>query len=521
MLSDNPILYREWLNLRRRRKETWLRRLTYPAMILTPTLGIFVLGSFDRYGPSLRDAGEVGFALTVLMHCLYVTLRAIASTVSTVAWERENRTYDVLTTTPMHPASLLFGKLLATQLPLTAEMLIFSPLWLFFVVVRAGHLSQLAEVAAMTVGLQVVFSSLGLWASLARPSAEQAGRLVYSILAAITLGDSFLFLVLKTARGWEDAPLWSQSINPFFAAGSIFWGGPELWLWFTVIALAVSPIFLYNALQRFSRPGAAAGRRRVRPLLQPGPEAPVAYRSWLSRRRIGFSASAWLLYPAFVLGPAVCMDGFSSHLDSIQEASLFLGLIAHILFFSVLALARASSLVSRERERGNWESLVGSLQTGRELYRAQLASVLGPLYTQLAWCTPILAAFLLVGGITLPGLVGVVLLTAGSIYFWANLGLMVSHRSPTSWRSLQLAIGLLMALLVTPLVIDLTVSLVLSREVLFFSYSNPVLAVLTFTRELSRNGRELLGPVCIVGYLAAGCWLARRNQRDFVRASRA
>lgn len=521
MLSDNPILYREWLNLRRRRSETWLRRLIYPAMILTPTLGIFVLGSFDRYGPSLRDAGEVGFALTLFMHLLYVTLRAIASTVATVAWEKENRTFDVLTTTPMSPASLLFGKLLATQLPVMAEMVVFSPLWLFFVLVRAAHLSQLAEVAAMTLGLQVLFSSLGLWASLTRPSAEEAGRLVYGILAALTLGDSFLYLVLKMGRGWEDEPIWSQVVNPFFAAGSIFWGGPDLWLWFTLLALAMSPLLLYGSLARFGRPDGAAPRRRLRPLKQAGPEAPVAYRSWLSRRRLGFSAVAWLLYPAFVLGPAICMDGFSRHQDSIQEASLFLGLIAHILFFSVLALARASSLVSRERERGNWENLLGSLQTGRELYRAQLATVLMPLFTQLACCTPVLGLFMLVGGITWPGLVGVVLLTAGSIYFWANLGLLVSHRSATSWRSLQLAIGLLMALLVLPLVVDLMMSLISSREVLVFSYSNPILAVLTFTQELSKHDHEFIGPLCILGYAAAGWWLARRNQRDFVRASRA
>lgn len=515
MLTDNPILYREWLALKRRRKASWLSRLTYPALLVAPTLLILMLSRWR-----LQDAAEGGFACSLFLHCLYVCLRAISSTIGTVAWEKESRTFDVLVATPMRPSTLLGGKYLATQVPLAAELLAWAPAWLVFWLLGAARPEQLAQLVLLTVGLQALFSSLGLWGSLTRGSAEQAGRLVYGILATLTAGDGLLYLLLEMRRGWEVSSMWSQVVNPFFAAGTIVWGGCEktpLWLWFTLICLLASPVLLLAALRRFESPEPAAPRS-LKPVDGAGPENPVDYRGWLARRRHGFSWLTWVIYPAVVLGPVF----WTSPRRYDNEGGLFVGLTAHILFFSILALARASSRVARERERGAWEGLMGSLVTGRELYRSELSAVTRPLLRQLALTCPMLLLLLIAGKLDLWGLVGVVLYTVVSIYLWASVGLFVSQRCSSSLRALQVAIGCLGGIVVAPIVLDLLVSLVGRGDMLLFSFMNPVMAVVSFTGELFRSGdglRHFLGWICAALYALAYVVISRTSERDFTKAS--
>ncbi len=527
MLTDNPIFYREWLSLRRRRRGTWLARLTYPAVLGGPTLLLAMLSAFTphRYGMNLRDAAEAGFAVSVFLHCLFVALRAISSTVATVAWEKERRTFDILTATPMSPRALLGGKFLSTQVPLLLEMACYLPGWLVFWFIGAARLGQVAELAFLTVGLQAFFSSFGLWASLARGSAESAGRLVYGVLGALTMGDSLLYLVVESGRGCEDGPKWTQAINPFFAAGSIVWGDYDsvpLWFWCGAIGMALAPVFLWAALRRFSRPEAAV-RRTLRVVEGVGPEQPLAYRSWLSFRRGGFPWLAWVVYPALVLGPCIGTGAILMQSKSgFVESSVFVGLLGHILFFVLLALGRASSCVARERERGAWDELLGTLLTGSELYRAQLMSVARPLLRQLVLSSPALFLLTLPGPISPLGILGVIAFTAVSILFWSALGLFLSYRCSSSLRALQIGVGVLAGLVIAPLVLDLTISGVFGGDTLIFCYVDPLLAVLSFSSNFfgsSTGVHDFLGPISTILYLLVFGWLARRGESDFTRAS--
>lgn len=521
MLTDNPILYREWLALRRRRRATWLSRLTYPAILLAPTLLVKIVSD----GSNLRDAAEMGFAVSLFLHCLYVTLRAISSTVATVAWERERRTFDTLLATPLRPTSLLTGKYLATQVPLAFELIAWAPAWLVFWLLGSCRLEQLGELALLTVGLQGLFSSLGLWASLSRGSAEAAGRLVYGILGASTVGLGLLYLLMEINRSFEGNPAWSQVLNPFFAAGSIVWGNygdKPLWLSFTVLGVALAPIFLQASARRLSRADAVEVRN-LAPVTGQGPEGPQSYRAWLAGRRGGVGWVNWAVYLGLVFGPALVTGAFSSESSSsVRESGLMVGLAAHILYFSLLSLARASARVARERERGAWEGLLGSLMTGRELFRAELTAVTGPLLKQLAICSPLLLGFVSTGEIDLVGMIGVLGLTVASIFFWAGLGLWVSQRCSSGLRALQISVGCLAALVVAPIVLDVCLSTLWLNDTLFFCYVNPVMAAWSFTDDFfgSSGGlRHFLGPICLLIYLGVFGKMAVQNERDFTRAS--
>lgn len=523
-MLDNPILYREWVALRRIRSGSLLARLTYPTLLVVPTLMMRVLNPHSNW----RDAAEIGFAISLFLHCLFVTLRAISGTVATVAWEKERRSFDALTATPLKPGQLLLGKYLASQAPLLFELALYSPAWLVFVAMDAARMSQLAQLALLTLGLQLFFSSLGLWASFLLSSAEQAGRFVYGLLGLLTVGTGLVYLIFELIAGMEDGPGWVLTVNPFFAAGSIVWvdsdfGEDQVWLWFSLMGLGLAPLLLADALRHFARPISLATRRRLAPVKGSGPEAPVAYRAWLAARRGGWRWTGWLLYPALLLGPSLATGAFSSQRSSLTEGTMYGGLVAHFLYFSLLALAGASARISRERERGTWDALLGTLLTGRELYRQQLSAVTRPLMIQLLVSSPLLFLFISNRRVTVEQILGIVLFTLVSIYFWSALGLYVSERAPSSLRALQIAVGCLALVVIVPIWLDVMISeTTRHRDFMVFCYVDPLIALLSFSEGFasSTNGlRQYLGLICTAIYSLGFFWLARKGARFFDRAA--
>lgn len=521
-MLDNPILYREWVALRRTRRGGLLARLTYPTLLVAPTLMMRVLNEHSNW----RDAAEVGFAISLFLHCLFVTLRAISGTVATVAWEKERRSFDALTATPLKPGQLLLGKYLASQAPLFFELAIYSPAWLVFVAVDAARMSQLAHLALLTLGLQAFFSSFGLWASLFRSSAEQAGQLVYGVLGLLTVGTGLVYLTFELLAGMEDGPRWVLAVNPFFAAGSIVWpefGRDRLWLWFSSMGLLLAPVLLTDALRHFGQPAGVAARRRLQPAKGLGPEAPLAYRAWLAARRRDWRWNGWLIYPALLLGPSLATGALSSNRNSLAEGTMYGGLVAHFLYFTLLALARSSARISRERERGTWDAMLGTLLTGRELYRQQLSAVTRPLVVQLLVSSPLLLVFMSKGRVSAGQIVGILLFTLVSIYFWSALGLYVSERAPSSLRALQVAVGCLALVAIVPIWLDVMISeTTRHRDFMVFCYIDPLIALLSFSEGFASSAdglRQYLGLICTMVYSLGFFWLARRSAKDLTRAA--
>ena len=155
-LTDNPVLQRELVvNLRMHR--SFLLLLAYQLM-----LAAVVFFAWPQEGSRL-EANAVAARRLVNLFFLgqYVlaSLMAPSFASATISGEKERKTYEMLLASPLKPAAIVFGKLLASLAHLA--ILIFSSLPIVVLCLPLGGVS-IYEVLAAYVGLTVSVISFGM-----------------------------------------------------------------------------------------------------------------------------------------------------------------------------------------------------------------------------------------------------------------------------------------------------------------------------------------------------------------------
>jgi ABC-2 type transport system permease protein len=224
-LQPNPIIVRE---LRTR------MRGVRPYAILTLSLILLIFAGFGiyqfmlqqrRFGATVLSpqVGQALFSGLALCQLLLVVFLSPAMTSSAISSEREQLTYDMLMTTPLRPAQLLWGKLIAALSYLF--MLIVAALPIFSVVLIFGGVEPKALLKAviLLVVTTIFAGTLGLFFSSFLRRSASATIISYVALLAI-IGSTAL-----TGTVWgqfsnppgQQPPPWLLYLNPFTALSSI------------------------------------------------------------------------------------------------------------------------------------------------------------------------------------------------------------------------------------------------------------------------------------------------------------
>lgn len=158
ILRDNPVFAREarwWLRLsrlRRNKASLWMAGVVALAVLYCYGIALNALVSGENTGPRL-------WLIVTNLLLVLVVLLAPALSAAAITQEREQQTWETLTSTPLTAGEVLIGKWLARLIPLGLLLTLAAPL-LFF-----GAMAN--NISALGVALAVLFLVLtGSWFSM-------------------------------------------------------------------------------------------------------------------------------------------------------------------------------------------------------------------------------------------------------------------------------------------------------------------------------------------------------------------
>jgi len=471
-----PIFSVELITSGRRLRFVLIRAL-YAALLL------FILwASYASYGPTWGISADLGttanfaarffgvFSWTQLLAVLFV---APAVTAGAIAQERERRTLEYLFASDLRDHEIVLGKYAVRVLNTACFAIAGLPVLQIASLMGGIDPETLLLVFAITVSTMLTVSALAMAMSVWARRAREAIIGTYLVLFC---GLILPFPVLAWVGTILGRPPWIDLFgefvmhaNPLYALGLIssdalaFVGRSPWsvvgWLLLTqgTITAACLGVSVWG-VRRVQRKQASAGTKRSRwrlPRPAPGKYAMLWKEMFAERSssRLGlFAGIARALLVLFVAGVAIWqfVDSLvspqifgGSDYAATQYASMVLTLsIVTVLLGLLIYTARAATLVSGEKERDCWISLIATDLSASEIVTAK---IVGNLYAARGlW---MLVAFLWALGVArhppfalaMPFLIGTTLAVA---WFASSLGVWFSLWCRTSMRAMGASVAL-------------------------------------------------------------------------------
>jgi len=217
----NPIIVRE-VRTRMRGARPYVILTGFLLLLAATGIGIYQLMLQQaRFGGTLLSpqVGQALFKGLGFVELLLVVFLAPSMTSGAISGEREQLTYDMLIATPLKPAQILWGKLVAALSYLF--LLIFAAVPVFSVVLVFGgvELRGLLKALALLFTTTIFFGAIGLFCSaLARRTARAttAAYVMVLLLIGIPVLLASLWGQFSTPPGQQPPPQLAY-LNPFSA----------------------------------------------------------------------------------------------------------------------------------------------------------------------------------------------------------------------------------------------------------------------------------------------------------------
>lgn len=221
----NPIIVKE-LRIRMRGIRPYAILTIFLIALIAAGYGIYqlmlrqTLFGATVLSPQVGQALFSGLALCALFLMVFL---APAMTSGAISSEREQLTYEMLLTTPLQPARILWGKLFAALSYLF--LLIFAAIPVFSVVLMFGGVAprDMLKALVLLLATAITYGTIGLFCSSLLRRTSRATVISYSLILLL-IGSTSLAAMLW---GYFNAPM-GQSIppqliylNPFSALASI------------------------------------------------------------------------------------------------------------------------------------------------------------------------------------------------------------------------------------------------------------------------------------------------------------
>lgn len=221
----NPIIVKE-LRTRMRGVRPYAILTAFLVLLALAGYGIYqIMYQQSRFGGTLLSAqvGQALFRGLAFVELMLVVFLAPSLTSGAVSGEREHLTYDMLIATPLRPAQILWGKLVAALSYLF--LLIFAAIPVFSVVLVFGgvELGAMLKALALLVAATVFFGAVGLLCSSLMRRTARATTVAYTLvllLVGVPVVLAGVWGQLSTPPG-QQAPPWLLYLNPFSALLSV------------------------------------------------------------------------------------------------------------------------------------------------------------------------------------------------------------------------------------------------------------------------------------------------------------
>ncbi|MFM8321667.1 MAG: ABC transporter permease [Chloroflexota bacterium] len=242
----NPIIVKELRSRMRGGRAFITLTVSLTALALCGYLLYRMTTAANQYSstPLSPLIGQVLFFGLAFILLMVISAITPAVTAGAISGEREHETYEMLLATPLHPASILWGKLVASMG--YVFLLLFSAVPLASVVFLFGGvtLRDMLKTLAVLVAVTVLFAMIGLFLSALFGRSGRATALAYLATLGVLIGPIIVAVGAGVVRQ-GDPPRWLLAISPVSALASamspsvnpnnissMFWmlGSPIYWI---------------------------------------------------------------------------------------------------------------------------------------------------------------------------------------------------------------------------------------------------------------------------------------------------
>jgi len=463
-----------------RRRRYFVLRVVYGLFALFllwvaySSLLLFAAG--DQGEISIQQGAELGAGFFFAFGWLQtIAILAIgpALAVGTIATERERRTIEYLFTTDLSNSEIILGKLVA-RLCLLGQLLLVGLPILFLFRLMGGIPAKLLVVTFVFAGSTgLLITAISICVSVWSERARDATVRVYLLLVVLTFLPIILSLVGASGWGFLNGFLWTHtvqpiadfcmSINPLWTMGQAIGNrgamGADLDLALisrtvvrqllvsvAMIALATFAVRRVH-LKETTKSAQREQRRRWR---LPRWRRPLAGNAMLWKELFAGTATTkfgivgWVAltiilvtvcgFTIYVLSNTFWYSTWQRQRDFYEYLAVLTGMLGSGIL--LLLAARAAGLVTTEKERDCWLSLLATPLSGREIIRSKMW---GNLYNA-RWPLIVLALHWALGVMIRPNYIVPALATLATFllaaWYATNLGLCYSLHSQTTMRSL-------------------------------------------------------------------------------------
>jgi ABC-type transport system involved in multi-copper enzyme maturation permease subunit len=478
-----PIFQVEIVSTARRRRYFALRVL-YGALILFVLWAAYeasgTLGRYQGQHTSLQASSRL--AATFFLSFSWLQMMAIlavgpAMAVGTIATERERRTIEYLFATDLANHEIVLGKTIARLMLLGKLVLVGLPVLFLFRLLGGIPADLLVSSFLLAGSTAVMIAALSICVSVWSSRARDATVRVYVALSALV----FLPMMLRAfgSHVFPASALWQQVvmpaveaclvINPISALASAISNPLAMGLGLDMTALlktvgwqlvvAASALAWATAAVRRAHLGAVShgerkhGRQFQTPRWRPAlVNHPILWKEMFAgtaKTRLGI-VGAVAIGLILIATYAVTMYNFLEALSDSrwrrpEDFFTYLAVLTGMMGSGMLLLlaARAAGLVTMEKERDCWTSLLATPLTGREIMTGKMW---GNLYG-MRWPLAVLVSVWALGVWIDPGFLWAALVMGFTFllaaWYATNLGLSFSLRSGTTLRAMGATLGTL------------------------------------------------------------------------------
>src|SRR4030067_1744612 len=160
--------------------------------------------------------GQSLFVALALLELLMVCAIAPAVTSGAISGEQEKLTYEMLLTTPLHPASILWGKLVSALSYVILLIFAAIPMSSLLFIFGGVALRDMAKALVILVTVTISFGILGLFMSALVRRTSRATVLSLLVVVALMFGTIFAYAAVGVI-GQKEPPRWILVPNPISA----------------------------------------------------------------------------------------------------------------------------------------------------------------------------------------------------------------------------------------------------------------------------------------------------------------
>jgi len=221
-LQTNPIIVKE-LRSRMRGPRPFITITIMLFLLAGITYGVYriAITSLSMYS-GIPISPQIGQSLFVMLSFLLLVVICIltpAVTSGAISSEREQLTYEMLLSTPLHPAKILWGKLFSSLGYIF--LLIFSaiPIASLIFVFGGVTLREMLKSFAVLIAVTITLGIFGMFMSSFLKRTSRATIISYILIVVITFGSMIIYVAVGVLQN-DIPPRWIIAINPISALAS-------------------------------------------------------------------------------------------------------------------------------------------------------------------------------------------------------------------------------------------------------------------------------------------------------------